>query len=174
MRRNPLHSVLAQIHTPLLIVSGPHRRLERILVCLDGLGYATIAAQVAMEIAARAGASLTLLHVVEPSSYQYLPSETVPKRWDELVDLAYPHAPALQKAAEMAREVDPHAQLKLRRGFVVHEISQELRGGDYQLVAMGSHLSSQSLRQRFAPDVTVEISHLAICAQLVAEKPFGL
>jgi nucleotide-binding universal stress UspA family protein len=49
-------------------------------------------------------------------------------------------------------------EFKVRHGDVVHQIIDEVRKGDYDLVGMGSAYSAHSLRHLYTPNVTAEVA----------------
>jgi nucleotide-binding universal stress UspA family protein len=57
---------------------------------------------------------------------------------------------------------------------VVHEILEEMRNGHYDLVAMGSPYSSESLRHLYMPNVTAEVAETLISPILVVRQGFEL
>ena len=160
--------ILKDVQAPVLFVPAAHPRLDHILVCMGGLGYASTAEHWAIHLAKHAHASLTILHVVEPVSYDYPTARQVRDHWQEILETDTPQGRYLQQALEAADQAGVAATFQVRHGDIIHEISAEISEGDYDLVAMGSNASSHSLRHFYRPDVTARIAEMAPVPVLIA------
>jgi nucleotide-binding universal stress UspA family protein len=158
LRGSSFRKLAHGIQAPLLYVKDNPERLGHILVCLGGLGYAHSAEQWALHLASRAGARLTLLHVVEPISYAYPTAMEIQDRPGEILKTDTPQGENLRTALEQADLARIETTFRERRGDIIHEIATEIAQGDYDLIAMGSPESSTSLRHRFKPNVTTTIA----------------
>jgi nucleotide-binding universal stress UspA family protein len=99
--------------------------VKRIMVATDGSAPAQEALEVGVDIAAEAGADLTIVHVAPTG-------ETAP-------GLATPeHDPALREAAEFARGKGLEPDLELRTGDVVEELAYVAGHIEADLLVVGS------------------------------------
>ncbi len=166
LRGSSFRRTLQAATTPLVYVRRLHKKLERILICMGGLGYAASAEQVALYLANRTSATLTLLHVVEPITYDYPTAVKVQEGWDRLLETDTPQGKNLRQALAEAEAAGVPADVRIRQGNVVREILAEVQGHDYDLVAMGSPYSAESLRHLFGPNVTAEVAEAVDCPVL--------
>jgi nucleotide-binding universal stress UspA family protein len=160
--------VLARVRQPLLYVPRARLQLKRLLICQGGLGYASRAEQVGLYLARRLGAAVTLLHVVEPVSLQYPIAQEVQAHWRDVEETDTPQGRRLRESLAEVQAAGLQGEIRVRHGSVVHEILDEIQSGSYDLVAMGSPYSAQSLRRVYLPNVTAEVAEAAGCPVLTA------
>ena len=158
LRGRSFRRILQEINTPVLYVSKAHLRLQKILVCLGGLGHALSAERWSLYLAERMQASVTLLHVVEPISYDYPVAREIQDRWENILETDTPQGQNLRAALRMAQEMGVTANFEVRHGDIVHEILAEASSKDYDMIVMGSPYSSNNLRHLFMPNVTAEVA----------------
>ncbi len=166
-----LSQLLAAVETPVLHVTGAHLRLGRILLCTGGLRYAAGVIRAGGHLARAFGATVTLLHVVEPVTLEYPLANEVKDHWRELLETDTPQARRLREALVALQEMGITAEVRLRHGPVVHEILEEMRAGDYDLVGVGSPYAARSLRRLYRPNVAVEVAEAASRPVLIARAP---
>ena len=135
---------------------------------MGGLGYEITAEHMAIQIAMKSRAEITLLHIVPPFDLDYPTARTVSKNWQHLTETDTPVGRSLRQALEIAKNDGLTANVKARQGNVVEEILNEIKEGNYDLLCMGSPFSVHSLRQMYAPNVTAEIAETATCPVLTA------
>ncbi len=157
------------IQTPLLYVKEPWEHLQHILLCMGGLGYATDAERWAIFLARQLEASLTILHVVEPISYDYPTAHAVQENWHAILATDTPQGENLRLGLLEAQDAGLNTQFKALHGDTVHEILAEVNDHDYDLVVMGSPNSSHSLRHLYMPNVTAEVAESVPCPVLTVE-----
>lgn len=150
--------LMAAVSSPLLRVQQPCLPPRRILVCSGGLGYTIALEKLSIQIAAAASAQITLFHVVEPVTYEYPLSREVRDHWAELLKTDTPQARHLQTALQAAQKAGVEARVLVRHGLLIHEIFDEIRTGDYDLVAVGSAYSSRTLSHLTRPDVAALVA----------------
>lgn len=165
-RGSSFRELLAAIATPILLVPKVRLPLRCILICTGGLPYATTLEHLAIFLARAANASVTLLHVVEPVTFDYRLAREVEAHWQTLLETDTPQARNLLAAQEEATRSGVEVAIRIRRGNPIREILRELRSGDYDMVGLGSPYSAHSLRHLLMPNVTAEVAEAAHCPVL--------
>jgi nucleotide-binding universal stress UspA family protein len=155
--------LMARIQGPILYVPREHLRLQKVLVCLGGLGYADTVIQLCVRFAGLTRAEVTLLHVVEPITLDYPTSHEIFEHLENIQETDTPQGRNLRAAMQLIHAAGLTARLKIRRGSVVNEITDEIAGGHYDLVGMGSAYSVHSLRHLYMPNVTAEVGENVPC-----------
>ena len=112
-------------------------------------------------------ASVTLLHVVEPISYQYPIAKAIQDHREDILDTTTPQGQNLRQALRIAKDMEVETNFKVRFGDIVHEIIVEVQTQSYDLIVMGSPYSTSNLRHLFLPNVTAEIAESVSCPVLV-------
>ncbi len=163
-----IRRLMEQIEQPILYVPRLKLPLKKLLICVGGLGYEVTAEHLAMRIAMRSRAKITLLHVVPPMDLEYPTAKIVRENRERLVDTDTPVGRSLRKALQIANRDGLNASVKTREGVPLEEIVAEAREGEYDLLCMGSAFSSHSLRQMYAPNVAAEVAEAAPCPTLSA------
>ena len=135
---------------------------------MGGLGCEVTAEHIAMHMAMKSRAEITLLHIVPPIDLNYPTARIVSENWQNLTETDTPVGRSLRQALEIAKNDGLTASVKARQGNVVEEILAEIKDGNYDLLCMGSPYSTNALRQLYAPTVTAEIAESAICPVLSA------
>jgi len=166
--------VLEKVCSPLLYVRRQISRLQKILVCLGGLQYSGSVESLCLHLAGFSGASLTLLHIVEPVNLQYPISIEIHDHWQDILETETPQGINLRRAMKSAQATGLPVQFKVRQGNIVHEIIEEVQGGGYDLVGMGSPHSSHSLRHLYMPNVTAEVAEGVQCPILAVREGHAL
>jgi len=158
--------LLVAIESPVIFVPAAREQLKHALLCMGGLGMAHNMIQRAREIAVRCGTQLTLLHVVEPTTYHYPVTEALRVN-QELLETDTPQARNLRQALDVLRSAGLEANVKVRTGFIHREIMREVHSGMYDLIGLGSHYSGAGLRPQFTPNITNEVAEHAPCPALI-------
>jgi nucleotide-binding universal stress UspA family protein len=158
--------ILAEVEKPLLYVPAAKIPVQKILVCLGGLGYGLTAESMGVRLARAFQASLTLLTVVPPIDLDYPEARAIRENWQNLAATDTLPGRTLRQATEIARKAQVKAKVITRQGDTIEEIRAEIRAGGYDLVCMGSPYSSQSLRQMATANITAEIAESAPCPVL--------
>lgn len=159
---------IEEVQQPILYVPEMKLPIQRILLCVGGLGYDVTAERFALKAAAKSRAELTLLHIVPPVDLKYPTAQIVSKNWQHLADTDTPVGRSLRQALEHAKAAGLNVSVKGRQGNVVEEILLEVREGKYDLLCMGSSYSVHSLRQMTSANVTAEVIEAAGCPVLTA------
>ncbi len=168
-----IRHLMEEIEQPLIYVPECKLPLKKILICIGGLGYEVSAEHLAMQMAMKSRAEITLLHVIPSMDLDYPTARTVRDHWQTLAETDTPVGRSLRQALSIAKEDGLIANVKARQGNIVEEILAEVKDGNYDLLCMGSLYSSNSLRQMYAPNVTAEIAEGAACPVLTARYKRG-
>ena len=163
-----IRHLMEEIEQPILYVPESKLPLKKILICMGGLGYEVTAEHIAMQMAMKSRAEITLLHIVPTIDMNYPTARTVSENWQNLTETNTPVGRSLRQALEIAKNDGLTANVKARQGNVVEEILAEIKEGNYDLLCMGSTYSTNALRQLYAPNVTAEIAEGAACPVLSA------
>jgi nucleotide-binding universal stress UspA family protein len=155
--------LMARIQRPILYVPKEHLKLQKVLVCMGGLGYADTVIQLSVRFAELTGAEVTLLHVVEPITLDYPTSHEIFEHLENIQETNTPQGRNLRAALQLIHAAGLTARLKVRKGSVVNEILDEISTGHYDLVGMGSAYSVHSLRHLYMPNVTAEVGESVPC-----------
>jgi nucleotide-binding universal stress UspA family protein len=159
---------MEKIEQPILYV--PHSRLpvKKILTCIGGLGYEVTAEHIAMQVALKSRAEITLLHIAPPIELEYPTSKAIREHWQTPEETDTPIGRSLRQGLDIAKAEGLIAGIKGRQGNVVEEILAEAKEGDYDLLCMGSSYSVHSLRQMYSANVTADIAEGVHCPVLSA------
>jgi len=163
-----IRHMMEEIAQPIFYVPRVKLPIKKILICIGGLGYEVTAEHIAMQMAMKSRAEITLLHIIPPIDMNYPTSKTVSAHWQNLTETDTPVGRSLRLALEVAKSDGLTANVKARQGNVVEEIMLEVKEGNYDLVCMGSLYSTNALRQLYAPNVTAEVADGAACPILSA------
>ncbi|MDP2778220.1 MAG: universal stress protein, partial [Anaerolineales bacterium] len=163
-----IRHLMEEIEQPIFYVPVAKLPLHKVLICIGGLGYEVNAEHIAMQMAMKSRAEITLLHIVPPIDMNYPTAKTESEHWQNLTETNTPVGRSLRLAMEIAKNDGLTANVKARQGNVVEEILAEVKEGNYDLLCMGSLYSSHALRQLYMPNVTAEIADDINCPVLTA------
>lgn len=163
-----IRHLMEQIEKPILYVPVSKLPLKKLLICIGGLGYEVTAEHLAMRMAMKSRAAITLLHVVPSMDLDYPTARIVRDNWQTLADTPTPVGRSLRQALQIAKDNGLTAVVKARQGNIVEEIAAELKADDYDLLCMGSPYSGSALRQLYVPNVTAEIAETSTIPVLTA------
>lgn len=168
MSGRSIRTFIEEVEKPLMYVPGARVPAKKILICVGGLGYDVNAEHIAMRIAMKSGAEITLLHIVPPIDLNYPTAQTVSRNWQHLTETDTPIGRSLRQSLENARSAGVMASVKVRQGNVIEGIIAESIEGNYDLLCMGSSYSVHSLRQMYSANVTAEIMDRVRCPVMTA------
>ena len=151
------YELIQELRPPVLVVTGPVAKVERILLCTTGTGQLDHAIELSARLARGLGARLTLLHVVPKPPALYVPTD---RREAEVA--AVPHADTalgreLRRQRDLAVRHGAAVEIRIRDGLVAPEILAEIQNGGHDLVVTGSSRSHGTLRTYVLGDLTREI-----------------
>jgi nucleotide-binding universal stress UspA family protein len=156
-----IRHLMEQIEKPILYVPEIKLPLKKVLICIGGLGYEITAENIAMRMAIKSDAAITLLHIVPPMDLDYPTARAVRENWKTLSKTDTPIGRSLRQGLEIAQANGLTATVTARQGNIVEEIFLELKEGGYDLLCMGSPYSANALRQMYATNVTAEVAETA-------------
>jgi nucleotide-binding universal stress UspA family protein len=154
------------IKGPILYVPEVRLPLKKLLLSAGGLGYEVDAENLALQVATLSRADVTILHVIPPTDLDYPTTRDVRQHFKDLQDTDTLLGRSLRKGLEIAKEAGLNAKLITRQGHVTEEILAEIKGGNYDMVCMGSRYSAHALRQLYTPNVTAEVAEGTNCPLL--------
>jgi nucleotide-binding universal stress UspA family protein len=151
-----------------MVAIDERKELKRFVICTGGKEFIEQAVQFTGRLAAAAGASVTLLHVMaEP-----------PAMYADLVRMEEDVAQLLQSKSELGtnlrrqkRELERlgvSAEVRLRHGIVIDQVFEEVREGNYDLIVTGTSQARGLLRHYIMGDLTRSILNRANVPVLVA------
>ena len=150
--------IMESVGQPILYVPEFRFPVKKILLCIGGLGYPVKAEPLILNIAKACGAEITLFSVVPPIEFDYPEARIVKENWQRLAETDTIIGRTLREGVALATAAEVGVSVKTSHGNVLDEIRSEIKRGQYDLVVMGSHFSSHTLRQMYAPNVTAEIA----------------
>jgi len=165
------HSIrhfMETIKGPILHVPRSCLPLNKMLICVGGLGYEVAAESLAFQVAMKSTSEVTLLHVVPPINLDYPASRAARENWDHLVDTDTLTGRSLRTGLELAQSMGVKVSVTARQGKVQEEILDEIRRGNYDLICMGSPYSASIMRQLYNPNITADIAETVECPLLTA------
>jgi nucleotide-binding universal stress UspA family protein len=172
-RSQKTYEVIKAIPPPVLVAMGECRQLNRFLVCTGGKEFIEKAVQLTGKIAAAAGASVTLLHVIAepPAIYADL------IRLEEDSDLLLKSGSELgRNLAQQKRDLEAlgvTAEVRVRHGIVIDQVLAEARDGKHDVVVTGSSQARGPWQHFIMGDLTRVILNHAECPVLVARSGKG-
>ena len=156
------------IKNPILYVPEVRLPLNRLLICVGGLGYEVNAENLGLQIVMKSQAEVTLLHIVPPVDLDYPTARVASEHWQNLINTDTVLGRNLRQAVETVESAGLKANVEVRKGNIVEEIDATLKAGNYDLLCMGSPYGGNALRQLYTPNVTAEVAVSAFCPVLTA------
>lgn len=154
LRGSYTRQILSEVTAPLLVVPDMHPLTRRILMCCGDLWYPVETMAWVTRIAQAFGADVTLLYVVPQVQRSYPVLRAMEDAWGALLQTDTPQGRNLKACREALVQAGIETAIKLRHGAIAEQILAETREGEYDLVALGSTYSTQSLRRYFVGSVT--------------------
>jgi len=168
---NSFRKLMSIVSIPILYVPSVRMPVQRVLVCLGGLGYTLTAENLGLRVAQMNQASITLLTVVPPVDMDYPEARKIRDNWKNLVDTDTLTGRSLREGLQKAQAAGVEARVKVRHGNIVEQILEELKDGHYELICMGSQFSTHSLRQLYTPNITADVAENSLCPLLTVRHP---
>ncbi|MBV9008372.1 MAG: universal stress protein [Verrucomicrobia bacterium] len=164
------YEVIKSIEPPVLVAIGESQRLSNFLVCTGGKNYIDDAVRLTGNFAAALGATVTLLHVMAEPPAVYAQLAEKEEDVDALLDSGSELGRNLKAEKQSLEKRGVTARVRIRHGFVIEQVFDEMREGHYQLIVSGSSRARGPLRHYIMGDLTRSILNRASCPVLVARS----
>jgi nucleotide-binding universal stress UspA family protein len=164
------YEIIKAMEPPVLVAIGAHERVSRILLCSGGKRFIDDAVRLTATLAAPLHAEVTLFHVMAepPAIYAHL------IEMEEDVDaLLASHSELGRNLAAEKKALEKlgvSVKVRIRHGFIIDELLEEMREGNYDLIVSGSTRTRGPLRHYIMGDVTHRILDSAECSVLIARS----
>lgn len=163
-----VYDIIRLIRAPVLLVTGQQKGLKRILICNGGKNYINSAVEMTKYFAAAGGVSVRMVHVMAEAPALFGDLAKDEKNAEQVLDSTTELSRNLRAKKEALEKMNLSVEIKIRHGMVVHEILEEIHSGGYDLVVVGTTLSSGPLHIYVLGDIAKEIVNRAGCSVLVA------
>lgn len=170
LRSNKTYEFVKGVHSPVLVALGEQEELRRFLVCTGGRKSIDETVDLTGEMAACAGASVTLLHVMAEPPAIYADLVRLEEDIDRLIESGSELGENLRAQKEMLEKRGVSVELRIRHGIVLEQIFRELRETNHDLIVTGSSQSTGPFRHYIMGDITRGILNRADCPVLVARS----
>lgn len=164
------YEIIKAVEPPVLVAICKHDGLSRILLCSGGKRFIDDAVRLTGTVAAALHAGVTLFNVMAepPAIYAHL------IEMEEDVDALLASRSELGRnlAAEkkVLEKLGVSVNVRVRHGFIVDQLLNEIREGNYDLIVSGSSRARGPLQHYIMGDVTEAILENADCSVLVARS----
>ncbi|PYK60410.1 MAG: hypothetical protein DME43_05535 [Verrucomicrobia bacterium] len=161
------YEIIKAVEPSVLVAIGTQERQSRILLCSGGKHFIDDAVRLTGTLAAALHAQVTLFHVMAepPAIYAHL------RQLEEDVTALLASGSELgrnlvaeKKALEKLGVV---VNVRVRHGFIIDQLLDEMREGNYDLIVTGSSRARGPLQHYIMGDVTQRILDSAQCSVLV-------
>src|SRR6266566_720508 len=167
-RSRRTYEVVKSIPPPVLVAIGECTRLKKFLVCTGGKEFIEEAVQLTGKLAAAAGASVILLHVMAEPPAMYADLVRLEEDVDRLLESKSELGMNLRGQKESLEQLGVSAEVHVRHGIVLDQVFAEARAGGYDLIVTGSSQARGLFRRYIMGDLTRSILNHANCPVLVA------
>ncbi len=161
------YKIIESIEPPVLVVIGEHPAPRRILVCTSGTAYTDVAVEFTGEVASRINATVDLVHVMPEPPAMYADLIWLEEDVKRVLASRSRLGRTLRHQKELLEQFGVFGEFRLRHGYVVPEVLNELQRTGYDLVVLGSVSAKDKLRQYVMGDVSREIVNRAELPVLV-------
>jgi nucleotide-binding universal stress UspA family protein len=168
------YEVIKAIPPPVLVAGGDCQRLSKFLVCTGGKRYIEAAVQLTGQIAAAAGGSVTLLHVMAEPPAIFADMVRLEEDVEALLAAGSELGQNLRAQKESLERMGVRAEVRVRHGIVLDEVFAELHDGGHDMIVTGSSHARGALRHYIMGDLTRSIVNRAHCPVLVARPGTGI
>lgn len=167
-RSRRTYEVIKSISPPVLVAIGECEQLKRFLVCTGGKAFIENAVELAGKLAAAAGASVTLLHVMAEPPAIYADLVRLEEDVERLLESGSELGLNLVEQKKDIERLGVRAEVRVRHGAVLSQVFAEVNEGNYDLIVTGSSQARGILRHYIMGDLTRSILNRANCPVLVA------
>jgi nucleotide-binding universal stress UspA family protein len=167
-RSQKTYEVIKAIPAPVLVAVGERPQLKRFLVCTGGKAFIEGAVQLTGQLAAAAGASVTLLHVMAEPPAMYADLVKLEEDLDRLLESKSELGLNLLRQKEDLTRLGVPTEVHIRHGIVLDQIFAEARQGNHDLIVTGSLRARGIMRHYIMGDLTRSILNHTDIPVLVA------
>ncbi len=168
------YEIIKAVEPPVLIAMGPCENISRILLCSGGKHFIDDALRLTGTLAAALHAEVTLLHVMAEPPAMYAHLIELEEDVDALLSSGSELGRNLVAEKKALEKLRVAVRVRVRHGFVVDQLLDEMREGNYDLIVSGSSRARGPLQHYIMGDVTQSILKSAECSVLVARyRPPG-
>src|SRR5205823_10667767 len=133
-RSEKTYEVIKSIAPPVLVAMGEWAQLKRFLVCTGGKEFIEEAVQLAGELAAAVGASVTLLHVMAEPPAIYADLVRLEEDLGRLLESDSELGINLRSQKQDLEKLSVPTEVHVRHGIVVDQVFAEVRKSNYDLI----------------------------------------
>jgi nucleotide-binding universal stress UspA family protein len=167
-RPEKTYEVIKAVPPPVLVAIGGCETVQRLLVCTGGKRYIDDAVQLAGEIAACIGGTITLLHVMAEPPAIYVDLVRLEEDVDRLLASGSELGRNLRGQKESLEKLGLRVEVRIRHGLALDQIFAEVREGEHDLIVTGTSQARGTFRHYIMGDLTRGILNRADCPVLVA------
>lgn len=119
---NSFRKIMSFVNQPILYVPAVRLPVQKMLVCMGGLGYTQTASAEAIAIASALKASITFMTVVPPVDFDYPEARIIRDNWKTLAETDTLPGRSLREGLKMARDAGLEAKIKIRHGNILEQV----------------------------------------------------
>jgi nucleotide-binding universal stress UspA family protein len=164
------YEIIKAIEPPVLVAMGTCERLSRILLCSGGKHFINDAVRLTGTFAAALRAEVTLFHVMPEPPAIYAHLTQLEEDVNALLASGSELGRNLVAEKRVLEKLGVVVKVRVRHGFVVDQLLDEMREGNYDLIVSGSSRARGPLQHYIMGDVTGRILEAAECSVLVARS----
>jgi len=164
------YEIIKAIEPPVLVAMGTCERLSRILLCSGGKHFINDAVRLTATFAAALHAEVTLFHVMPEPPAIYAHLTQLEEDVNALLASGSELGRNLVAEKRVLEKLGVIVKVRVRHGFVVDQLLDEMRDGNYDLIVSGSSRARGPLQHYIMGDVTERILEAAECSVLVARS----
>ncbi|MGZ5537754.1 MAG: universal stress protein [Chthoniobacterales bacterium] len=173
-RSQRTYDLIKAIAPPVFVASGDCDQFSKFLVCTGGKQFIDAAVELTGKIAAGAGASVTLLHVMAEPPAIYADLVRREEDVDALLASDSEVGRNLRAQKQSLEKLGLQAEVRVRHGIVIDEVLSELYDGNYDLIVTGTSPARGPLQHYIMGDLTRDIVNRSDCPVLVARPGKGM
>lgn len=167
-RSRKTYEVIKSIAPPVLVAIGSTTELKKFLVCTGGKKFIAPAVRLAGTLGAALGATVTLLHVMAEPPALYAGFIEMEEDLQRLLESKSELGINLSRQKSDLESLGVKTVVRIRHGFVLDELFQEVNEGGHDLIVAGSSTATGIVRHYIMGDLTRSILNRASCPVLVA------
>lgn len=167
-RSEKSYEVIKAIPSPVLLATGLSESLKSFVVCTGGKNYIDAAVQLTGKVAAAAGASVTLLHVMAEPPAIYADLVRLEEDVERLLESGSELGENLLAQKQSLEALGVQTEVRIRHGLVLNQVFAEVRERKHDMIVAGSSQTRGPLGHYIMGDLTRGIVNRATVPVLVA------